>query len=93
MTSRARGRRSLVFLSTSCPLAKRYTQRLNRLVDEFAEDDVTVCGVFPNHEDSSTGISDHASGIGITFPIVKGPNLVFRGTRLNLRAICFGRVR
>ena len=61
---------AFVFLSTSCPLAKRYTQRLNRLHAEFGQD-ATVLGVFPNHEDSRDAVATHAAKMKFAFPVVK----------------------
>ena len=62
---------ALVFLSTSCPLAKRYTQRLNRLHNELASQGADVVGVFPNEEDSTEAVRNHAQQMKFVFPVVK----------------------
>ena len=62
---------ALVFLSTSCPLAKRYTQRLNRLHNELASQGADVVGVFPNEEDSTEAVRNHAREMKFAFPVVK----------------------
>ena len=62
---------AFVFLSTSCPLAKRYTQRLNRLHDEFSESKIALFGVFSNLEDDRAEVSEHAEKMKFVFPVVK----------------------
>ena len=62
---------ALVFLSTSCPLAKRYTQRLNRLDQTFASRGVKLVGVFANSEDTVDSINQHAEKMKFSFPIAK----------------------
>ena len=58
-----------VFLSTSCPLAKRYTQRLNRIHTDFAEQ-VSVFGIFSNVEDQPAAVIQHAEKMKFEFPVV-----------------------
>ncbi|MGY8770554.1 MAG: redoxin domain-containing protein [Pirellulales bacterium] len=62
---------AFVFLSTSCPLAKRYTQRLNRLQKTFAEKGVAVVGIFSNSEDDRAEVIAHAKNMQFEFPVVK----------------------
>ncbi|MEM9659628.1 MAG: redoxin domain-containing protein, partial [Planctomycetota bacterium] len=64
----------LVFLSTSCPLAKRYTQRLNRLHEAFADSGIGIYGVFSNAEDDRGEVIAHAEKMGFAFPVVKDSN-------------------
>ena len=64
---------AFVFLSTSCPLAKRYTQRLNRLAEEFGRN-TAIVGVFPNEEDSAESVTTHAQAMKFEFPVVKDSN-------------------
>jgi len=73
------GHLAFVFLSKSCPLAKRYTQRLNRLHEEFSREvsskaGITVLGVFSNAEDDRTDVVEHAQAMKIAFPVVKDWN-------------------
>ncbi|PHS15446.1 MAG: hypothetical protein COA78_05145, partial [Blastopirellula sp.] len=62
---------AFVFLSTSCPLAKRYTQRLNRMHKKYAEQGVAVLGVFSNSEDDRDEVIAHAKDMSFDFPVVK----------------------
>lgn len=51
---------ALVFLSTTCPLAKRYVERLKLLDETYAAKGVSLIGVFPN-ADGGGRPSDGAS--------------------------------
>lgn len=65
---------AFVFLSTSCPMAKRYTQRLNRLREAFSSQGVALYGIFSNHEDDREGIAKHATQMSFEFPVAKDVN-------------------
>ena len=62
---------AFVFLSKSCPLAKRYTQRLNRIQAEFAKHGISVVAVFSNSEDGHDDVTAHAKKMKFDFPAVK----------------------
>ncbi len=69
-----------VFLATECPVAQRYTMRLNRLQAEFAGESsavhdahkpVTFVAVYPNFNESVEDIKAYVAKAGFLFPIVK----------------------
>ena len=64
------GPAAFVFLSTKCPLAKRYTMRLNRLHEQFEDDGVTLFAVFPNSDEDIDGISSYCKLAKFKFPAV-----------------------
>ncbi len=59
-----------VFVSTTCPLAKRYTGRLNRLHDEYAERGLRMFAVFPNADETREGITAFLKTVKFAFPAV-----------------------
>lgn len=69
-----RGPCVVVFLSTNCPVAKRYTQRLRRIHEEFAKRGVSVMAVFPNSDETLSGIRQYAQDVEFTFPVVRDVN-------------------
>lgn len=60
-----------VFMSTQCPLAKRYTARLNRLHESYAEKGVTVIAVFPNSDETDESISAYLDKVKYPFAAVR----------------------
>ena len=68
----------VVFTSTSCPVAKRYTTRLNRLYEKY-KDRVQIAAVFSNERDTAEAARQHAEEFGIQFPaVVDGSGAVAR---------------
>jgi peroxiredoxin len=65
-----RGPVAFVFTSTTCPLAKRYTERLKRLDEEFRPQGVTLIAVFSNAEDAEPSVRKYAEMTGFSFPLV-----------------------
>lgn len=63
-----------VFMSTKCPLAKRYTQRLNRLHESYAAMGVHVLAVFPNSDETNEGVKNYAAEVGYPFRVVRDVN-------------------
>ena len=57
-----------VFLATECPVAQRYTMRLRRLHDEFASQNTTLVGVYPNENDSSRRCAHLRCESGVPVP-------------------------
>lgn len=60
--------RVTLYLSTDCPVAARYTPRLNALVAEFAPRGVEFEAVFPNEGESRSGVGRYVAERGYTFP-------------------------
>lgn len=67
----ARGPVVLLFTSTVCPVAQRYTNRLQRLHEEFAPQGVSFFAVCSNAEDAREEIAAYADRTGFQFPVVK----------------------
>lgn len=59
-----------VFMSSTCPLAKRYTLRLNRLSEKYSKRGVSVFAVFPNSDESGEGIREFSAAAKYPFPSV-----------------------
>lgn len=60
-----------VFLSTVCPLAKRYTGRLNRLHEAYADRGVRMFAVFPNADETDESIRAYLEAVQFEFPSVR----------------------
>jgi thiol-disulfide isomerase/thioredoxin len=58
----------LLFLSTDCPVAMKYTPRINQIVKEFEPQGVAFKAYFPNDLETQTGISAYCSDRSYTFP-------------------------
>ena len=56
-----------VFLSTQCPLAKRYTTRLNRLHETYTKQGVRLFAIFPNSEETDSGIKEYLKSVEFQF--------------------------
>jgi hypothetical protein len=67
---RQKGPVAFVFLSTSCPVARQYTQRLLQLHESFADSGVQFFAVFSNHEDDRPAITEYARTTRLAMPIV-----------------------
>ena len=63
-----------VFLSTQCPLAKRYTMRLRRLNEELSDDGVHLFAVFPNSNETDAAIKQYALKAEFGFPCIRDIN-------------------
>ena len=68
------GPAAFVFLSTKCPLAKRYTMRLRRIHDELCDDGVQLFAVFPNSDETNEGIKQFLKQTEFPFPCVRDIN-------------------
>ncbi len=60
-----------LFLATRCPVANRYTPRIQALAKTCAARGVTMFGVYPNAADSAKDITKSAAERGYDFPLVK----------------------
>ncbi|MDM4016041.1 redoxin domain-containing protein [Roseiconus lacunae] len=60
-----------IFSSTVCPLAKRYTSRLNRMQEDFVRDGVRLFAVFANSDETDEGITDYRDRAKFPFPCVR----------------------
>jgi mono/diheme cytochrome c family protein len=69
-----RGPAVIVFMSTQCPLAKRYTARLNRLHESYADRGVSVFAVFPNSDETDESIAAFAKQVNYPFALVRDVN-------------------
>lgn len=67
----ANGPAVFVFLSTKCPLAKRYTMRLKRLSEQYADQGVRIFGVFSNSDETTAGVQAYAAAADYPFPVVR----------------------
>jgi mono/diheme cytochrome c family protein len=70
----ANGPAVFVFLSTKCPLAKRYTVRLNGLCEAESRKSASVFGVFSNADETNESISDYVAETQYPFPVVRDVN-------------------
>ncbi len=66
-----RGPVAFVFLSTTCPLAKRYIERLKRLHTAYAARGATLIGVFSNGDETAAGIREFAVAACLPFPVTR----------------------
>lgn len=62
---------AFVFLSVHCPVAQRYTVRLNQLHKEFSKRGVTLLGVNSNYNEAVTEVNRHAREMNYLFPVIK----------------------
>lgn len=63
-----------VFSSTKCPLAKRYTSRLNRLHESYAKRGLSIYAIFPNSDETDDGIKAHLESVKFPFAAVRDRN-------------------
>jgi peroxiredoxin len=61
----------LAFYCNTCPVAQRYTPKLEALHQEFADQDVQFIGINVGTEDSIMDMAKHALEYQMTFPVVK----------------------
>ncbi|MCW5942765.1 MAG: redoxin family protein [Fimbriimonadaceae bacterium] len=58
----------VLVLSTDCPVAMRYTPRINALVREYAEKGVAFRAIFPNDLESRDGVARYMAEREYAFP-------------------------
>ena len=63
-----------VFMSTKCPLAKRYTMRLKRLHETYSKPGVQFFAVFPNSDETKQGTTVYAEEVAYPFQVVHDVN-------------------
>jgi len=61
----------LAFYCNTCPVAQRYTPKLEALHQEFADQGVQFIGINVGPEDSIMDMARHALDYHMTFPVVK----------------------
>ena len=68
---------AVVFLSTVCPVANDYNQRLGALWSEFGgRREVRFLAVYPNKTESLEDMRRHAAAMGFPFPVYRDDNNV-----------------
>src|SRR5690606_29845259 len=65
-----RGPAVLVFLSTSCPMAARYSKRLEQLDAQLVERGATVYGIFSGSGETLESVREHRERASFRFPII-----------------------
>jgi peroxiredoxin/mono/diheme cytochrome c family protein len=66
-----RGPVALVFSGTACPVAQRYTVRLNELYQTFSAKGVSLFVVHSNYDEGKEEVAEHAKEMGYKMPVVK----------------------
>lgn len=61
----------VAFLGVECPLAKLYSERLQKIQEQYAARGVTVIGVDANQQDSLAEMSSHAKRHSMTYTFAK----------------------
>lgn len=61
----------VAFIGVECPLAQRYTDRLQKISQEYAAQGVKLLMVDPNQQDSLAEMASHARKYKLTAPFVK----------------------
>lgn len=61
----------VAFLGVECPLAKLYSERLQKIQETYATRGVTIIGVDANQQDSLTEMAAHARRHSISYPFAK----------------------
>ena len=69
--AKKRGPMVFVFVSTRCPLAKRYTQRLKRIYEAYSPKGVDVVAVFSNSDETGEGVRNFAQEVAYPFRVVR----------------------
>lgn len=57
-----------LYLSTDCPVAMKYTPRINRLYQEFGSQGITFRALFPNDLETQDKVEAYAAERGYQFP-------------------------
>ncbi|MFN3159560.1 MAG: redoxin domain-containing protein [Rubinisphaera brasiliensis] len=61
----------VAFLGTECPLAKHYSVRLQKMADEYRNDNVQFVGVMSNAHDSVEDIKEFIQTHKLSFPVCR----------------------
>ncbi|MEX2114642.1 MAG: redoxin domain-containing protein [Pirellulales bacterium] len=61
---------ALVFLNTSCPIAKRYLPRLQELHQKYAAQGIQFVAVYNSQDETPKEIAAHGLDAGLSFPLV-----------------------
>jgi mono/diheme cytochrome c family protein len=64
---------ALLVLSTDCPVAMRYTPRLNALYEAYSSKGISFRAVFPNDLETRAGVEKYRSERGYAFPCELDP--------------------
>jgi peroxiredoxin len=62
---------TFVFVSTTCPVAKRYVERMKRLYQRYKAKGVHFFAVFPNTDETQESIRDYQERASLPFPTVR----------------------
>ncbi|MCW5935418.1 MAG: redoxin family protein [Fimbriimonadia bacterium] len=62
---------AVVFMGVACPVAQRYTTRLNTLQQTYAKKGVSLIAVNSNYDESLEATRKHAAEMKFKFPVVK----------------------
>ncbi len=66
----------IVFMSTECPFVQPYTERMNKLVDEFGSRGIAFWGINSNNTEPTADVMNHATEKKYGFPMLKDNNNV-----------------
>ena len=61
----------LIFVSVQCPVSNGYNKRMEKLAQEYKARGVSVVGINANYGETPEMVGEHATGAGLTFPILK----------------------
>ncbi|MBA3714346.1 MAG: thioredoxin family protein [Pyrinomonadaceae bacterium] len=61
----------LIFVSVQCPVSNGYNKRMEKLAQEYKARGVNVVGINANDGETPEMVGEHATGAGLTFPILK----------------------
>ena len=66
----------LIFVSTQCPFVQPYTDRLNKLANDFKSQGIEIWGINSNKTEPVEEVKNHANEKNYTFPVLKDENNV-----------------
>jgi peroxiredoxin len=61
----------IMFWSTECPFVQPYTERINKLADEYMKQNVIFWGINSNKTESTERVKEHYIEKGYPFPMLK----------------------
>jgi len=61
----------IMFWSTECPFVQPYTERINKLADEYMKQNVIFWGINSNKTESTERVKEHRTEKGYPFPMLK----------------------
>lgn len=64
----------LIFVSVQCPVSNAYNKRMEKLAQEYKARGVNIVGINANYTETAEMVGEHATGSGLTFPILKDKN-------------------